>query len=120
MLFNLFFQKKPKIEIISTLPNIDALSVNIRYDNDNNLLIDAQCNDKSDPIVVATALYMLNNGQLLASILESLLKNNTLAHQQLFLNKVLVECNNLFHNKEKNNNDPIVNPSDVFIKKYEK
>lgn len=119
MLFNIFSQKKQesKIETISNETRLDALYIDIKYDLDNNLVITADYNDKADSHIVSMALYMLNTGQLLSAILESLLKNSDSYTKQMMLEKILKSCNNLMN---QNDNSAIIKPSEVFIKHNEK
>lgn len=120
MLFNLFSKSPepntPK-EIITDETKLDALYIDIKYDLNNNLVITADYDDKADTNIVSMALYMLNTGQLLSAILESLLKNSDSYTKQMVLQKILKSCNNLMN---QNDNSAIIRPSEVFIKHNEK
>lgn len=117
MLFNLFTKKTTQpTKVITDDINLEALYIDIKYDLQNNLIITADYDDQTDPSIVAQALYMLNTGQLLSAILESLLKNSDSYTKQLKLQKILTLCNQLMNNMD---NESIVKPSDVFARKHE-
>ncbi len=117
MLFNLFSKNidPPKKVIVDEMV-LDGLYIEIKYDLQNNLVISADYNDKTDPNIIAQALFMLNTGQLLSSILESLLKNSSTYTKQIMLQKILTSCNKLI---TYNNDECLVKPSNVFIRKNE-
>ncbi len=117
MLFNLFSKKtEPPKKVIVNETTLEGLSVEIRYDLQNNLVITADYEDKADPHIIAQALYMLNTGGLLSAILESLLKNSNSYNKQIILQKILMLCNKLMTSNE---NECLVKPSDVFMRKNE-
>lgn len=122
MLFNLF---QSKIKTTGTAPEIKNEStetsgfvIYINFNKDNDLLITADFNENADLVPSIKALHMLSQGKLLPSILESLLKNSNTHERQIYLQQILLGCNLLLNNN--NLADPIIKPSDVFVKKNEK
>jgi hypothetical protein len=115
MLFNFFKKKEDKKIYDQTY--IDILNVDIKYDSNNHMIINANYNENAESHLVATAIFMLNKGQFMPAILESLSKNSESHIKQIFLTKILNICNELLLN---NDHDPIIRPSDVFIKKNDK
>lgn len=116
MLFDLFKKKSKIIQPDVNNLFVDCFNIKIQIDHNNDLMIVADFNDKANITASSEALYMLANGELLSYILESFLKNSDKYNKQLYLNQMLSECNKKKISNTDNN--PIIKPSDVFIKKY--
>jgi hypothetical protein len=117
MLFNFLKNKESIKDKNNSSSYTDILNIDIKYDHHDHMIINASYNDKAETHLVATAIFMLNKGQFMPAILESLAKNSESHVQQIILSQILNICNELMSNNDK---DPIIRPSDVFIKKYDK
>lgn len=118
MLFNLFSKNtNSSKKVITSETTLDGLYIDIKYDLQNNLVITADYDDKTDPNIIAQALYMLNTGKLLPTILESLLKNSNTHTKQIMLQKILTLCNKFMLDDD--NDKCLIKPSNVFIRKNE-
>ena len=76
MLFDIFKKKSKIIQPDVNNLFVDCFNIKVQIDHNNDLMIVADFNDKANIAASSEALYMLANGELLAYILESFLKNS--------------------------------------------